>query len=367
MESSPNAYDKEGLLKDCSQSPKMFRYLLMVIALAGLYLTTFINYLLFHSLAEFFSIAVASSVFMITWNSKDYIKNQYLLFIGIAYFFIAFLDLLHTLAYKGMPIFTDYDYYANQLWIAARYMESITLMIAFYFLGSGDSSKFKPRLIFCVYMALTAFFILCIFTWKLFPVCFVDGIGLTTFKKNSEYIICLILVISVLLLHKNKSRFEDGVYHLLFLSILCTIVSELAFTFYISNYGISNLLGHYFKLFSFYLIYSAIIVTGIRTPYNLIFKELDSSNRILSKEISARIKIEEEREKLIHDLQQASSEVKILSGLLPICSHCKKIRDDKGYWNSIEAYIHEHSEAKFSHGICQECIKKHYSDFNLIE
>jgi hypothetical protein len=122
--------------------------------------------------------------------------------------------------------------------------------------------------------------------------------------------------------------------------------------------------GHYFKIFSFYFIYKAIVETGIRNPYNIIFKELDASNQTLKKEIAARIKIEKEREKLIHDLQRAASEVKILSGLLPICSHCKKIRDDKGYWNSIETYIHEHSEAKFSHGICQECIKKHYYDKN---
>lgn len=343
----------------------MIHYLLMTILLVGLYLTTFVNYLLFHTLAEFFSIAVAFSFFTITWNSKDYIKNHYLFFIGIAYFFIAFLDLLHTLAYKGMPIFIDYDYYANQLWISARYMESITLMVAFYFLGSEDSPKFKPEVIFSVYTVLTIFCVLSIFTWKLFPVCFIDGTGLTSFKKTSEYIICIILVIGMLLLHKHKERFEKGIYRLIFLSIFCTILSELAFTFYISNYGISNLLGHYFKIFSFYLIYKAIIETGIRDPYNLIFKELAASNKILNKEISARIKIEKEREKLIHDLRQASFEVKILSGLLPICSHCKKIRDDKGYWNNIEAYIHEHSEAKFSHGICQECAKKHYPDYDI--
>jgi transcriptional regulator with GAF, ATPase, and Fis domain len=61
-------------------------------------------------------------------------------------------------------------------------------------------------------------------------------------------------------------------------------------------------------------------------------------------------------------LQQALDEVKQLSGLLPICSHCKKIRDDSGYWNSIEKYITEHSDAQFSHGICSDCIKEHYSD-----
>ena len=55
--------------------------------------------------------------------------------------------------------------------------------------------------------------------------------------------------------------------------------------------------------------------------------------------------------------------VKLLSGLLPICASCKKIRNDKGYWEQIEKYIHNHSDAKFSHGICPDCLKKLYPDF----
>jgi hypothetical protein len=70
----------------------------------------------------------------------------------------------------------------------------------------------------------------------------------------------------------------------------------------------------------------------------------------------------EEREKLVLDLQAALSKVKQLSGLLPICASCKKIRDDKGSWNQIEQYIHEHSEAQFSHGICEDCVEKHYPE-----
>jgi hypothetical protein len=339
----------------------IIHYLFIGAVLIGLYFTTLVNYLLFHSLAEIFSIVVAFSFFMITWNSKIYIKNQYLLFIGIAYLFIAFLDLVHTLAYKGMPIFTDYEYYANQLWIGARYLESGTLLVAFYFLGAEN--KFNPEKIFIVYSILTAFMVLSIFYWKFFPVCFVDGIGLTPFKKISEYIICLILLGSIALLYKNRSRFEPSIFRVLLLSILCTITSELAFTFYVSNYGLSNLIGHYFKLFSFLLIYKAIIETGIRSPYEIIFKELDTSNKTLNKEIQARIKSEHHREKLIIDLQTALAEVKTLSGLLPICAQCKKIRDDEGYWNQIETYIRDRSNAIFSHGICPECAKELYSEF----
>lgn len=70
-----------------------------------------------------------------------------------------------------------------------------------------------------------------------------------------------------------------------------------------------------------------------------------------------------EREKLIAELQQALAEIKTLQGILPICSFCHKIRDDKGAWQQIDVYITNHSAAEFSHGICEECAKKHYGGF----
>ena len=70
-----------------------------------------------------------------------------------------------------------------------------------------------------------------------------------------------------------------------------------------------------------------------------------------------------EKSEVIVELQKALKKVKTLSGFLPICASCKKIRDDQGYWNQIEAYISEHSEAEFSHGICPECAKKLYPEF----
>lgn len=69
------------------------------------------------------------------------------------------------------------------------------------------------------------------------------------------------------------------------------------------------------------------------------------------------------REQLISDLQHALGQVKTLRGLLPICAHCKKIRDDRGYWNQIEAYIRSHTDADFSHGICPDCLHKLYPQF----
>ena len=80
------------------------------------------------------------------------------------------------------------------------------------------------------------------------------------------------------------------------------------------------------------------------------------------RDITDRKHAEDDRDKVILELKESLDKIKQLSGLLPICSYCKKIRDDKGYWNQLEAYIQNHSEAEFSHGICQECAKKYFPD-----
>jgi len=77
-------------------------------------------------------------------------------------------------------------------------------------------------------------------------------------------------------------------------------------------------------------------------------------------DITRRKHAEEEREQMIHELQEANTKIKTLRGLLPICASCKKIRDDRGYWNQIEVYIKLHSEADFSHSICPDCAKRLY-------
>ncbi len=82
-------------------------------------------------------------------------------------------------------------------------------------------------------------------------------------------------------------------------------------------------------------------------------------------DITKRKEMEIDREKLITKLQDALDKIKTLKGIIPICASCKKIRDDKGYWNQIEVYIKEHTEADFSHGLCPECAKKLYPDIKI--
>lgn len=75
------------------------------------------------------------------------------------------------------------------------------------------------------------------------------------------------------------------------------------------------------------------------------------------------VQINQVKESLIKELQEALSNIQTLSGLLPICSSCKKIRDDTGYWHQVEDYIRSHSDTEFSHGLCPDCLKKLYPEF----
>jgi PAS domain S-box-containing protein len=444
-----------------------------ILTFLGLYAAKLYSYPLFHSLAELFSVVIACGIFVIAWNTRRIADNHYLLFIGIAYLFVSSFDLAHMLAYKGMGVFTGYAANtATQLWIAARYLQSLSLLFAPFFL----QRKLKVSAVFIGYIFVACLLFLSIFVWKVFPDCFVEGAGLTAFKIASEYTICAILLIALAILFQSRAFLDGYVLKLLSASIILTMFSELSFTLYIDVYGFFNMLGHCLKVVAFYLVYKAIIERGLTQPYTTIFRDLkrnealqnkleeeqqiildsvpawifhkDQENRFLkvnkvfaeimemSKEqlegkslfdiypreqaetlwrddknvmasgesqkniigfvdttkgrrwvqtdkipyrdthgniigvigfsidITERKRMEEEREKLISELQKALSKVKKLSGLLPICASCKKIRNDDGYWEQIEGYIKDHSEAEFSHGICPECIKKLYPEYH---
>ena len=241
---------------------------------ASLYLLSRYNYLLFHGIAEIFSILIAWSIFIIAWNTRKIATNQYLLFLGIAFLFIGGIDLVHTLAYKGMGVFEGYGAnLATQLWIAARYVESLSLLIAPFFIRH----KLKTTLAFAAYVLVTSLLFLSIFVWDIFPTCFVEGTGLTPFKKISEYVICAILLAAFGLLYHAREALDRDVLILLSASIFVTIASELCFTLYVDPYGLFNQLGHFLKIVSFYLIYRAIAVTALTKPYDFMFRELAES------------------------------------------------------------------------------------------
>lgn len=255
--------------------------IVLVLVLAGLYLTSLYSYLLFHTIAEMFSTAVVMAIFLLVWNARRSLDNNYLLLIGIAYLFIGGLDLIHTLAYKGMGIFRgSEENLPTQLWVAARYLQGISLLIAPLFIDKKLNLKFA----LAAYVTAVALLLGSIFYWDVFPVCYVSGEGLTPFKKTSEFVIGLILLAAVALLFMKRERFDPAVFRLLVASIGLTVLSELFFSIYIEVYGALNLLGHFLRIIACYFIYKAVVELGVARPLAVLFRNLKESEEALRKD-----------------------------------------------------------------------------------
>jgi len=255
--------------------------LVTIIFLFVLYLTSFISYEVFHSLSEFFSIIIAFGIFTVAWNARNFFDNHFLFFLSIVYVFISLIDIAHTLAYKGLNLFYSFDPTSNlatQLWVAARYLQALSLLFAPIFL----SKKIKNiSLVFLGYFWIIIFIFILIFYLKIFPTAYVEGTGLTLFKIWSEYIISLILVAAGFFLYKKRKILDTKVFLLVLFSIIFTIASELSFTTYFGVYDFSNMLGHLFKIISFLLLYKTIMETGLKNPLSYIFRSMEQNAEIL--------------------------------------------------------------------------------------
>lgn len=249
-------------------------------ALTALFFLSRINYLLFHTLVETFSVIVACGIFMIAWNSRRFHQNGFFLFLGVSSVFVAGCDFLHMLAYKNMGVFPGAAAdLPTQLWIAARYLGVSSLLAAPFFLRR----QIHPAALFGVYLFLTGILLGSVFG-GIFPECFREGTGLTPFKIGSEYLICVLLAGSLYLLHKNRHYFAADVLRLLSLAIGAFILAELSFTLYTDVFGFSNMAGHLFKIAGFYLIYRGVIETGLSRPFDLLFRDLKQSEEMLHRQ-----------------------------------------------------------------------------------
>ncbi len=312
-------------------------YSLMFVGISlliGLSLTSLLSHPLSHKLSESFSIVIATGIFMLVWNSRRFFENGYFLFVGIAYLFVGSLDLVHLLVSSGMEVFQPYgDNLSVQLWIAARYVESLSLLAApLYF-----RSKPGPFRVLVAYSGVTSVLLLAIFYWQIFPVSALERGVETPFKRASEFVISCIFLASAVLLYKSREKLDRTVFKWLIWFILLNLVSELTVAVFMGGDYLSDSASTLFNILSFYFLYKAVIETGLRKPYDLLFRslkqneeklrkardelevrvsertaELVSTNTRLRLEIADRQQAQKETERVAHEWEETFNSIRDL-------------------------------------------------------
>ncbi|HEV7301333.1 MAG TPA: MASE3 domain-containing protein [Tepidisphaeraceae bacterium] len=249
-----------------------------LLGVAGLYVAKAHSYLLFHAIVELFGIVVAGCIFVIAWNGRKLHASHPITLLGAAYLAIAVLDMLHMLSYRGMGVFPNIEAnVATQLWIGSRMVLTASLLL----FATVPNRRSWPLWTLGAYLGVTVLLLLSIFYWRSFPACFIDGHGLTPFKRGAEYACCALIVVAMVLLHRRRHEFDRQLIMLMQWAMGTGAAAGLAFTLYNDPYAIWNWTGHVLKVVSYFLAYEAIIVTAFDRPYALMFRDLSENERAL--------------------------------------------------------------------------------------
>ncbi len=227
---------------------------------------------LFHTLVELFAIIIAIMSFFVAWNTFPLSRNSTLLFLGCGYFWVGVIDLLHTLSFEGAQIIPGLTLGSTiQFWIIARYFEAFILL----------SAPFVGKYAFQPYRVMTFLGLITLMAvlgqWNHWvPTMFVPGQGLTNAKIISEYTIILILCLAGVCLYLQRKTVGINNTKLMLLSIVFTILAELNFTLYVGFKELPLVLGHVFKLFSFWVIYRVLIESSLLQPVRSLSQIVES-------------------------------------------------------------------------------------------
>ena len=250
----------------------------LALMLVAFVLVSTYNYAMFHTLVEIYCAIVAAGVFIVVYNTRRLLDNDYLLLVGIGFLFFVVLGVPHTLGYKGLQLFAGFDNdLPTQAFIAQRFLLASTFLIAPLFL----SRRLWVRTTISIFAAVTGVALLSLLVWGNFPQMFIDGVGLTPTKKALELLLSAMFIAAGMLLFRARKAFEPDVLHLLLTSLGCFVGSELAFMLYATPFGLSNLWGHVLQVAAFYFAYRAVLVTALVNPFGLLFRELATSEQSL--------------------------------------------------------------------------------------
>jgi diguanylate cyclase (GGDEF)-like protein/PAS domain S-box-containing protein len=224
------------------------------------------GYLVFHVLAEGFSIVIAMSAVTVTSASKQFTKDRFLIYIGIGIGWCAVLDVVHTLAFKGVDLLpVDGANTATQLWIAARYLQAAVMISAPLFLSRSVRFAYL-NLGFALFIVA----VLVSISTGIFPDAYIEGEGLTPFKIYSEYLIILMLAATMILLLRRRASLAQPVLIAICAALVAMIGAEFAFTRYGSVYDSANMVGHLLKILAYWFMYVALVKWTLREPFRML-------------------------------------------------------------------------------------------------
>ena len=227
-------------------------------------------YLFYHSIVEIVGIVVCVSLYIIGTRTYRFSKDNVLLFLSIAFLYIAVVDGMHLFAYKGMNVISGASTdQATQYWIAGRFLQIVSISLSPFFLNR----QMRTGILHILFFTTTTLIIGSI-SLGCFPTCYLEGVGLTPFKIAMEYLIILLAVLCVLFLHKLVPDLGRKIHTLIRLALVFFILSELSFTLYVDVYGVLNAFGHLLKLISYGFIAQMVIGEGLEKPYEHLFKEV---------------------------------------------------------------------------------------------
>jgi len=250
--------------------------LIIILGVAIIAASQLWGHLLFHCLAELAGICVAASSFVIAWHTRRLNENPTIAVLGIAYLFVAILDLFHMLAYVGMGVFPGYHFAASQLWVVASALEAASLLL-FTYIGLAKGRTLAVLFILAGLYTMAA--IAAVFVFRISPASYAEGLGQTPFRIGAGIGIMLILIAATLSLWVRRAPYPRDVHIRLQLSIGAAFLSELAFTVSSSNHAWVNMSGHILKILSFYFVAKAVINTGLERPQSLLSPRAGEKNR----------------------------------------------------------------------------------------
>ncbi len=253
----------------------IYRVGTMGVGIAVLVALSRIHYLWFHTSVEFMSAVIGVSLYIIAASSYRFHGNSFLLFVSCAFFWSACLDIVHAMVFPGMGLSGGNFNLAPQLWVGARGIEAVTLLLSPLFLTRRPWDNWAFPVMGVVAIGWGGL----VFADAL-PTFFIEGVGLTPVKKLLEYVIIAILLTAAGLIYRQRRQLPEGIGHLIFGVIAITIAAELCFTAFISMYDFSNLLRHVLKIVSYWLMLRIVLLTMIDKPFQVMSRDAYSFDSI---------------------------------------------------------------------------------------